>query len=303
MIKNLLDHLKAAFLLLTLINIGANVLIYSEIKNAPVAIGFLMLIQIILFLFYALLVFLKSWILPEFGELKSLNQKLLDSFLKQKKPIPNSNLNKINLYYDKVDSLISIYNFIKPKHILPTFNNWRISTDSMIIIVEEFSQKKGTAVDIGSGVSTIVLGYVAKQNGNGSKVISIEHDVDYFEKTKKMIENHDLQDYIDLQLCPLKNGKFNVNEFKWFDLENVIFPESIEILLVDGPPGIIQKNSRYPAVPALSSYLTSKSAVFLDDGARKEEQIIAELWETEYNLKKEYFTTEKGLIRLNKKYK
>ena len=73
------------------------------------------------------------------------------------------------------------------------------------------------------------------------------------------------------------------------------------MLIVDGPPRIINKNARYPAIPLLKKFITDDTVILLDDGRRKDEQNTVELWLKELDkFKAEYFNTEKGTFKLSK---
>ena len=66
-------------------------------------------------------------------------------------------------------------------------------------------------------------------------------------------------------------------------------------MIIDGPPMKVQKNARYPAVPLLYDKLCDGCIVLMDDGARKDESLIAEMWNREYRFaSSEYLGLEKG---------
>ncbi|MEW7981969.1 MAG: hypothetical protein G8D28_10950 [gamma proteobacterium symbiont of Phacoides pectinatus] len=48
--------------------------------------------------------------------------------------------------------------------------------------------------------------------------------------------------------------------------------------MIDGPPGFIQRHSRYPAIPRLLGRLSEDAVVFMDDAARTEEREIVDMW-------------------------
>jgi hypothetical protein len=62
-----------------------------------------------------------------------------------------------------------------------------------------------------------------------------------------------------------------------------LLPGTIELLLVDGPPGYGEgmSHSRYPAMPALESRLAANAVVILDDADREAEREIAARWSEE----------------------
>ena len=67
------------------------------------------------------------------------------------------------------------------------------------------------------------------------------------------------------------------------------------MLVIDGPPGFIQRHSRYPALPVLIEKMATNSTVFLDDAARLQERELVAFWLEKYALFKHRFVeTERG---------
>jgi len=75
------------------------------------------------------------------------------------------------------------------------------------------------------------------------------------------------------------------------------------MLVIDGPPGFIQKNSRYPALPLLFDKLSKQSSVFLDDAGREDEKELVAQWQAEFSgVEHEYLEFERGcsVLKINK---
>ena len=112
------------------------------------------------------------------------------------------------------------------------------------------------------------------------------------------IINHGLQDIVKIIYAPLKNYTINNKEFLWYDF---VPDENIDLLLVDGPPSDIQKDSRYPALPLLFENLSDNILLVLDDTVRDDEKRIISNWINEYpGLKCEYIELEKGAAIITK---
>jgi len=56
------------------------------------------------------------------------------------------------------------------------------------------------------------------------------------------------------------------------------FFDQIDIILVDCPPGFLQKHSQYPAFPLLKKFFHKNTAVVLDDSYRRDEQEFFNRW-------------------------
>ena len=111
-----------------------------------------------------------------------------------------------------------------------------------------------------------------------------------------------LEKYTEVIKSELKDITVNGEFYNWYDtsfLEKI--DRKIELLIVDGPPRIINKNSRYPAIPLLKKYFKENTVILLDDGRRKDEPNTVKLWLKELDkFNVDYFNTEKGTFKLSK---
>ena len=77
--------------------------------------------------------------------------------------------------------------------------------------------------------------------------------------------------------------------------------ENIDLLIVDGPPRIINKNARYPAIPMLKDHFSDNIIILVDDGKRKDDSDTVKRWIDEWDyFESEFFATEKGAYILRK---
>jgi len=202
--------------------------------------------------------------------------------------------------YSKIESVFALYNTLKLDKGLPEFTGWAISSDFAKYIVELIINKKPkTIVSLGSGSSDIIVGRSLQLNNIG-KLYSVEHLRKYCDISNQLIKDYDLQDWIDLLQSPIKNYNINNESYQWYDLSLNKSVKKIDLLIVDGPPGNLNKKSRYPAVPILLNYLKKGSIVLLDDGYRTEESQIAEEWARKYDFELEFIENVKGAYKLTK---
>jgi hypothetical protein len=116
-------------------------------------------------------------------------------------------------------------------------------------------------------------------------VISLEHDLKYFEQTSNLLGN--LKQNVNLVHAPL------VGTPPIYEVDLYKFPR-IDFVLIDGPPTGLGGRSRI--FDWLFPYLNDEYEIWLDDGNRKEEQEAAIKWKNEYNLNVNYTKIQKGLI-------
>ncbi len=208
-------------------------------------------------------------------------------------------------HYRQIEALFSIFNLLTLRQPLPPMRGWAVSPDFVKLIISSvFEHKPKLVVELGSGVSTLVVGYCL-QTLNQGEVISVDHEESYTEISKNNVLNHSLQNVVQVIYAPLKNITIYDKTWLWYDpgfLTNLEKP--IDLLIVDGPPGDLQKLSRYPALPLLIDSLSDDALVLLDDSNREDEQEIVKLWKQSFPFSKvEQIVTEKGacVLRLSKK--
>ena len=233
------------------------------------------------YLIFSLFLFLSLYI--TFGVKFSNQKKELNRLLKIK--------------YSQLEILSSIYATLEIKKPLPATGIWAADPDFLRRITDLFFQNQPKLiVEASSGVSSIVLGYCCKKMGVG-KVMSLEHDLKYQKISQALIEEHELQDYVEIVYAPLMTHQIKGKDWEWYDVSSLDNYSGIDMVVVDGPPFYLQKYSRYPVVPLLYDKMSDYSVLMLDDGIRQEEKDIAEIWSDDYkDISTEYLDLISGAI-------
>jgi hypothetical protein len=205
---------------------------------------------------------------------------------------------KIQNHYNQLELLIPIYNQLDIKIPLPHTKGYAASPDFLIEIINIIKNlKPSVIIEAGSGVSTLVAGYALKQNKHG-KIFSLDHEKKYTELTKNEIENHNLEKYSNVVHAPLI--KHN-SDLIWYDLDSIKNLESIDFLIIDGPPSKKSKDARYPAIPLLINKIKVGGILILDDGRRSKEQSVVQKWKNEFNcFDFKYIDNDKGAFILER---
>ncbi len=209
--------------------------------------------------------------------------------------------NETRRSYDQLEAIIGLNSFLGPALPLPATRGWAASPDFLREIVGQLmTEPAQLVVEASSGTSTLVIGYCMKKLGRG-KVISLEHDEYYAERSLRSIMDHGLEDVVTVVHAPLVDHVQNGQKLLWYDLTRAHIPGPIDLLVVDGPPNTEMKMARYPAVPLLSALLSKHARILLDDGGREDETATARRWASESpGSSLEYLDLEAGawLIRL-----
>ncbi len=177
---------------------------------------------------------------------------------------------------------------------LPVTEDWSAAPDFLKIISDYCLENKlETIVECSSGTSSLVLSRCCQLNQHGH-VFSLENGEEFVNQTQQQLDSFSLSEYCDVIHAPLQNVQLNGENFQWYGLNNMPAIK-IDMLVIDGPSGFIQKHSRYPALPLLYDLLAKQCVIFLDDAAREDEQELVRRWLKLYpEFEFEYVENERG---------
>lgn len=183
---------------------------------------------------------------------------------------------------------------------LPVTENWSAAADFLKMISDYcLENKPESIVECSSGTSSLVLSQCCKLNQCGH-VYSLENAAEFADQTREQLVDFSLPEFCDVLHAPLKAVSLRAETFQWYDYTKL--PDTpIDLLIIDGPSGFIQKHSRYPALPLLYDRLAQHCAVYLDDAARDDEQEIIERWLRIYpEFQLDYISNERGCAVLRR---
>lgn len=179
--------------------------------------------------------------------------------------------------------------------------DWSAAPDFLELIVDHaLAAKPATIVECSSGLTTLMLARCCEMNGRG-EVYSLENGAEYAARTRAEIARHGLDKHAIVIDSPLARQLVDGGEYQWYGLDDL--PDRrIDMLVIDGPPGFLQRHSRYPALPLLFARLAEDAVVFMDDAARPDEREIVALWQARFpSLGHQFVDTERGCSILRRR--
>ena len=196
--------------------------------------------------------------------------------------------------FRQLEALTALYSTLDIQQPLPRTRHTAASPDFLHVLASEiFRLQPEVVVEVGSGTSTLIAAYCLKKLGHG-RVVSLDHLEKYASITRQMVESHGLGDFADIFHAPLKNYQIDGADYRWYDDAPLANLDTIDLLIVDGPPQDVSNWARYPAIPLLRNRLQFHSVVLLDDGGRPDETAIVAAWSKKYNFDCREEPTEKG---------
>lgn len=177
---------------------------------------------------------------------------------------------------------------------------WSAAPDFLGLIVDHaLATAPQVIVECSSGATTVLLARCCQLNGRG-RVWSLENGAEFAARTRAQLTRLGLAGHAEVIDAPLVRQAVDGGEFHWYDLAGL--PAlAIDMLVIDGPPGFLQRHSRLPALPRLHDRLAPGASVFLDDAGRPDELEIVARWRTAYpDLAGEFVANERGCAVLHR---
>lgn len=188
--------------------------------------------------------------------------------------------------YRQVEALFALYQRIDFRAPLGNMRSWVASPDLLSVLAALIQQHQPNIIlEAGGGTSTVISAYSLQLNGRGH-VYALEHQEKFADQARDQIKLHGLSDYATVIHAPLISIDIDGTSWQWYDLQTIDIVDTIDLLLVDGPPQFENDSdmARYPALPLLKDRLHSQTYILVDDADRENEARMTKLWESEFLL-------------------
>jgi len=158
------------------------------------------------------------------------------------------------------------------------WNNEAWSADRRYLgaCAERALESSGPFLECGSGLSTILIGAVAKSQGK--KLWTLEHCPEWMAQVQSCLDKYAI-DNVTICQAPLRR----YSGFEWYDVSTSELPEDFDLVICDGPPGETL-GGRFGLLPTMQDYLVDGCTILLDDAHRPTEKKIIDRWRAEYGV-------------------
>jgi precorrin-6B methylase 2 len=166
----------------------------------------------------------------------------------------------------------------KPEAAITRLNpSWQLSSQAIQEVVRHvLVDQPKLVVECGSGAATVWIGRALRRVGGG-RVIALENSEDGVAIITGLLQHEGLSS-VEIRHAPMEPIQVAGREQPWYSASAIADVEEIDLLLVDGPPGRMNKLARYPALPALRDKLRPGATVMLDDCHRRDEKETLRKW-------------------------
>ena len=155
--------------------------------------------------------------------------------------------------------------------------SWSISDVLAVELIRYLEWRKPKRIlEIGSGLSTVVLGAYAVRHG--ASVVTLEHAWKFYRRTQQVLVEFGMEKQVRLKLAPLRSRQFEWSgqRFPWYDTK---LRGAFDFVFVDGPP---EAEGRNAVLFAIAEHLAPSWELWLDDARRNHERECLRCWQQEF---------------------
>jgi predicted O-methyltransferase YrrM len=168
--------------------------------------------------------------------------------------------------------------------------SWSAPDEYLTECIHHALTSRGPILECGSGLSTLLIGAIAKKRGQSHW--ALEHKPEWATKVKRYLNKFKLDSVV---LCA--NSLKDYGNFCWYDAPLESMPDSFFLVVCDGPPADT-KGGRYGLVPIMRERLKPGCIILLDDADREEELAIARRWQAEIGASLEILGSKNPYIEM-----
>lgn len=177
----------------------------------------------------------------------------------------------------EVRALINIRPFTRDR--LLAHDRWAMDAlfaEQLLALVDEGREN---IVELGSGHSTLLIARRLEAIGRG-RLVAFDHLAEFAARTRGWIEAEGLAHRATVVHAPIEDRQVEGERRPWYSAPAMdpALPDTIDLLIVDGPPAKLHRDIRWASVPALQERLAPGAAILMDDGDRPPERRAAFDW-------------------------
>lgn len=157
-------------------------------------------------------------------------------------------------------------------------NSWSVQDECLSGLIGGITGSEKMVLECGSGLTTLVLSVFLR--GRNSKIISLEHDWQWFREMQSLVNKCELKN-VEIIYAPLKKYE----GYEWYSMKTPHNQLCFDVVVCDGPPAATTKGERYGLLPVMKDRLKKGSLIFLDDLNRSGEKEVLARWQSEFDIR------------------
>jgi predicted O-methyltransferase YrrM len=213
------------------------------------------------------------------GNLASQSERTLDTVRRLGARVEKEVKTEIKQTYRQLEALQNLSAVLPANDVLPATRGWAASPDLLMVLVDlVITERPSLVVECGSGASTLWLALAMRRFGIDGRIVALDHDPVFGDKTRDLLARHDVRDLAEVRDAPLESFSLDGETYSWYARRAWEDLKGIDLLFVDGPPATTGHQARYPALPLLGGLLSPVATAVLDDLVVPDMQNVLRLW-------------------------
>ena len=177
----------------------------------------------------------------------------------------------------EVEALVQLFQGFTPRAPMPSSGDFALNPTDLLELIHLIRMREPRlVVELGSGTSSVWIAYALERTGG--RLISLDHDAGYAQKTRAALAVHGLTGVAEVRDAPLRPVVLDGRTFGWYDVDALADVTDVDLLVIDGPPEKTGPDARYPAMRVLEDRLADAATVLFDDAHRHDEQAALRKW-------------------------
>ncbi len=153
-----------------------------------------------------------------------------------------------------------------------------VQVDGLLGVVDLVQRMSpALVVELGSGASSVWLGYALRRSGGGA-MVSIDHDDNRAEVTRAAVESHELSRVVAVRTAAVADVNVDGRALAWYNARSLDDLGEIDMLVVDRLASPNDPDVRPAAVPVLADRLADNALIIVDDAHSPAGVEIVETW-------------------------
>lgn len=174
----------------------------------------------------------------------------------------------------ELTQLIWLNQVMQPRRPLPPLGTFTANPDLLVALWRLIREKRPARVlELGSGLSTLVMAHALEQNRGSGELVSLEHHAHFAAQTRSLLAEHGLEGRARVLDAPLQRAAGRQD--LWYALSALEGLAEVELLFVDGPGN----RERGMALFLLHELLAGKAVIVVDDVDRPEIRRMLQGWQ------------------------
>ena len=111
-----------------------------------------------------------------------------------------------------------LFALVAPRGPVPSMVGYVASPDVLLVLVQQLlTLRPSLTIECGSGTSTLFLALAAQQHGVPGRIVSLENDPEYAERTRALLAEHGVGHLVEVRHAPLTPTTLPDHEGSWYD--------------------------------------------------------------------------------------